>query len=202
MSNTTVRIANCLERLASGDERAREDLIAHALRRLRVLTERMFRDYPRLHRWEQADDVFQQAMLRLDRALRAVTPRTTVEFLGLASLQIRRELSDLVRRHFGPEGIGANHASVLPMTDGIAQLDPIDSTHDPDQLRFWSEFHEAVDLLPDAERQVFELLWYHELTHAEAAEVLGIELRQLRKLWQEARLRLREALVDYLPGGE
>lgn len=83
---------------------ANEKLIAHAWQRLLVLTRKMLHHYPRLRRWEQTEDVFQTAALKLYQAMRDVRPKTTAEFFGLAALQIRRTLIDLARHHFGPEG--------------------------------------------------------------------------------------------------
>jgi RNA polymerase sigma-70 factor (ECF subfamily) len=61
---------------------------------------------------------------------------------------------------------------------------------------FWTEFHEAVEALPDKERQVFELLWYQEMTQAEAATVLQIADSTIRRHWLSARRRLGRLLRD------
>ena len=39
-------------------------------------------------------------------------PDSTRAFFGLAAEQMRRELLDLARHYYGPEGEGANHDSV------------------------------------------------------------------------------------------
>ena len=65
-----------------------------ACARLRQLTCAMLKDYPRLKRWEETDDVFQNASLRLYRALGKVRPASVREFFRLAAVQIRRELID------------------------------------------------------------------------------------------------------------
>ena len=53
-------------------EAARSELLSHASQRLECLTRKMLRDYPGVHRWEQTDDVLQNASLRLYRALSEV----------------------------------------------------------------------------------------------------------------------------------
>ena len=68
------RIHMWLERLHAGDEGGLNELIIYFERRLRYLTEKMIRDYPLVHSCEQTDDVFQNAVLRLSRALKAVSP--------------------------------------------------------------------------------------------------------------------------------
>src|SRR5271169_220723 len=108
--STQIRL--CIDRLRSGDRSARDELLGHASERLMRLTRKMLRDFPGVHRWEQTDDVLQNASLRLCRALGAVQPATAADFFRLAATQIRRELFDLARRYKGAQGHGANHASV------------------------------------------------------------------------------------------
>src|SRR3954451_23981790 len=113
----TARLQQCLERLQAGDEKARAELLAGACDRLGRLTQAMLRDYRRVRRWEQTDDVLQSALLRLHRALETVRPASLREFYPLGALQIRRELIDLARHHYGPESPGAHHESVGPGPD-------------------------------------------------------------------------------------
>src|SRR6202034_2532417 len=101
---TTV-IQGWLNQFNAGDESAREALFASALGRLSRLARKMLKGFPGVARWEQSDDVLQNALLRLDRSLRAVSPRTAKDFFGLAATQIRRELIDLARHYGGPEGL-------------------------------------------------------------------------------------------------
>src|SRR5882672_10948938 len=108
----------CLERMQDGDLGAREELLRHVRGRLERLTRKMLQDYPRVKRYEQTDDVLQSAILRLLAALRDVRPASTRDFFGLASLQIRRELLDLAKHYYGPEGEGAHHASLPPDRSG------------------------------------------------------------------------------------
>ena len=65
------------------------------------------------------------------------------------------------------------------------------------ELRQWAHFHDSVDALPEVEREVFELIWYHELSRAEAAGLLAAPVEEIRRLWRSARLQLHELL-----GGE
>lgn len=192
------RIRLWIERLAEGDDQACSDLINHTAERVAALTRRMFKDFARLGRWEQTEDICQNASMRLWNALKTTRPTTPVEFHRLAALQIRRELIDQVRRHFGPEGIGANHASNAPADSSgstpVEAYEAPQSTYDPVKLSSWAEFHEKVDLLPDDERSAFDLIWYQGLTQAEAAEVLGISERTLKRRWLAARLSLGHAL--------
>ncbi len=140
------------------------------------------------------------ALIRLERAIRTVTPSTAKDFFGLASAQIRRELIDLARHYYGPSGLGANHA-IKGGGDETTELSPpAESTYEPSRLAIWTEFHSQIEGLPDSDRELFDLLWYQGLTQAEAAAVVGASERTVNKRWIAARLRLRDALGGQLPG--
>jgi hypothetical protein len=116
MATTTLRqqIQGHLDAWRQGGPRsgqALDALMTVALVRLRPLAQRMLRDFAGVRRWEQADDVAQNAALRLLRAVEQARPETARGFLALAALQVRRELLDLARHYSGPLGLGAHHAS-------------------------------------------------------------------------------------------
>lgn len=202
-SNQSVQIQGWIERLQAGDLTARDELIKSACARLTRLTRKMLRSYPRVKRWEQTDDVFQNSVLRLYRALAEVTPQTVGDFFRLAALNIRRELLDLAKHYYGPRGHGAKHGTSPPRTASDSKAVPAhdkqDTTREPGRLAAWSDFHEQIDALPDDEREVFDLLWYQGLTQAEAADILQVTERTIKRRWQAARLRLHEALHGEMP---
>lgn len=191
----TTRLNGWLADLRRGDVTARNEVVAHACDRLRTLTARMLRSFKRVRRWAETDDVLQNALLRLHRALVEVQPETPRQFYALAAQQIRRELLDLARQQYGPEGIGTNYDT----DSGIAaekQSTPADEPHDLDG---WTRFHEQVEKLADDQREVFDLLWYEGLTQPEAATVLGVSLKTVKRRWQDARLFLFEAMKGEPP---
>jgi RNA polymerase sigma-70 factor (ECF subfamily) len=197
------QIQSCIDRMRSGDAAARDELLARTSERLTRLTRKMLRDFPGVHRWEQTDDVLQNAVMRLCRALGEVQPPTVAEFFRLAAAQIRRELLDLARRYSGAHGLGAHHASVAGAAKAPVDLggpNPTDTTYDPNHLAAWSDFHSEVDALPVEEREAFDLLFYQGLSQAEAAVVLGISERTIKRRWQAARLRLVQTLGSQMPG--
>src|SRR5262245_10687090 len=112
VGSTTTQLGNLITRMQAGDELARKELVALSCERLRRLTRRLLRDFSRLQRWEQEDDVAQNAAMRLLRSLEVVTPQSVAGYFTLAAREIRRELIDLSRHHYGPEGAGAGHASI------------------------------------------------------------------------------------------
>jgi RNA polymerase sigma-70 factor (ECF subfamily) len=162
-------------------------LIDRTCARLKALASRMLRQYPVVARWEQTDDVLQNALVRLCRALTAAPPRSARHFYHLAELQLRRELLDLADRYRGAHGVGANHHT--DPTGGAVGGHP-DPGGGPQTLAEWAEFHRLVERLPAEEREVFGLLWYQQLTQDEAAAVLGVSARTVKRLWQAARLDL------------
>lgn len=199
MSETELQ--NLIDRMGGGDENARDALLDRAGERLVKLTRKMLNGYPGLRRWEQTDDVCQNAMWRLYRSLQDVKPTSVRHFFNLAALQIRRELLDLARSHFGPHGEGANHH-----TDGQAADDEGGSisrtSHEPSSVEQWADFHQAVERLPVDEKEVFGLLWYDGLSKEEASQALGISLRTLKRRWQSARVILFQAMGGKSPFNE
>ena len=57
------------------------------------------------------------------------------------------------------------------------------------QLAEWSAFHQQAGSLPEELGSVFDLIFYQGLSQAEAAEVLGISVKTIKRRWQKARLR-------------
>jgi RNA polymerase sigma-70 factor (ECF subfamily) len=197
---STSQLQVWINRMNAGEALARDELINRACERLRRLTRKMFHDFGRLKPWEEPEDVLQNAVLRLLRALQVAPPASVGEFFRLAAVQIRRELIDLARHYYGPEGPGPRQATPVEQDgSGSTPPPPFDkpcSTNEPSRLAMWSEFHAQVEALPQDERDVFYLLWYQGLTQAEAAAVLDISLRTVRRRWLAARVGLGAALKD------
>ena len=191
MATTTNVIRQCLLRLQAGDAKAREELIHVSQKRVLIIARHEFRRFPRLRAWEETDDVVQNALLRLHRSLEDVSPASAREFFGLASLQIRRTLIDLTRHYFGPEGLATKQAHAPGNAPSTSWLEAAIPTGEPQSLEDWVDFHELVAALPEPEREVVDLLWYQGLTQAEAAEVLGISERSVRRQWFSIRERLQ-----------
>jgi RNA polymerase sigma-70 factor (ECF subfamily) len=186
----TTDLHDILGRVAARDRAARDELVRRTVGNLERLARKMMAAYPGVRRWEQTDDVLQNALVRLFRALEHVTPEDTRQFFGLAAEQIRRELIDLARHYYGPQGLGANHASwpgSSPAPDAAAP--------GPDTLTDWQSFHQAIAVLPAGDREVFDLLYYQGLSQAEAARLLGLTVAAVQQRWQRARLRLHNRLT-------
>jgi hypothetical protein len=105
-ADSTTQLQGLIDRMAAGDESARDELIGRAYQRLRRLAHRMLQGFPRLRRFEDTTDILNDTWPRLAQALKAVPPASVAEFFRLASRQMRWELLDLVQRYCGPEGPG------------------------------------------------------------------------------------------------
>ncbi len=206
---TTGNLTELLEKANAGADAGADDCYSEVINRfsdrLMRLTRTMMKDYSRLRRWEQSDDIFQSAVLRLHRSLPKVRPASTRDFLGLASTQIRRTLLDLARHYYGPEGKGTFHhtdnvrpdAQVPSAVAGAAdQRSP-----KPETLQEWTEFHEAVENLEEEQREVFHLIWYAGLEQAEVARVIGCSLPTVQRRWYAAQIALFRILREK-PGAD
>jgi RNA polymerase sigma-70 factor (ECF subfamily) len=199
------QFTNLLERIRAGDDDARGTVIEHTTERLRALARRMLHTNP-LRRWEQTDDLLQQTLVRLDRHLNGSQATSTAAFLSLAALEMRHALIDLVRHYFGPHGLGTHYdtATIRPCDRIATHPEPSDPEPTPSQQALlaerWEQLYRAVGDLPEDKRSVVDLIWFHDLTHAEAAVLLGVSEKTVARRWREARVALFDALSGDLPG--
>ncbi len=194
-------VADCLRDLANGDDAARGRIIELCSERLRILAHRMLNRFPAVRRWEETDDVFQNAALRLFRCLGEVSIESPREVLALAATQIHRELIDMARRHAGPMAFGSNHATgIQPLEDHSNIRHPAD-TKSPSETHLdrWTLFHEAIQQLPETEREVFQLVWYLDADQQTIADLLGCSVRTVKNRWRAAREQVKEALGGDAP---
>ena len=198
----TTQLQALLDLAAEGDNDAYGELIARASDRLLKLTRKMLRNYPHLRRWEQTDDVFQNAAMRLYRSLQRLKPDSVRSFMGLATLEIRRSMIDLIRHHFGPEGAAGKHRSDVfgdSTGDGGVIKNITAQNCEPESLESWEQFHETVDQLPEQEREIFQLVWYGGLQQQEIASLLGVSVPTIQRRLYRARRFIRSVLRDQQP---
>ena len=197
---TTVVVQRCLDALAG--EAPAEPIIRHLLdgsvRRLQHLCAALlYRNYARLTRPPlnlQTDELLGAVVERLLKALREVRPQTARQFLALAGQHMRWELNDLARR------LDKQPARV-ELCDAMAAA--------PASTRSGLTPHarrllEAIEGLPEDEREVFDLVGIQGLTQGEAAEVVGVSEKTVQRRLNRARVLLAERLADlcpHTPGG-
>lgn len=192
---TTAVVQHYLDALA-GDTPADpviRALLDRAVGRLELLCANMlYRSYPRLTRPPlrlDPDEVVGAVVERLIKAMGTVRPRTVREFFGLANQHMRWELNDLARRlDQRPGGV--------ELRDEIMPSPPCsDSVLTPDARRIL----DAIDGLPEDEREAFNLVRIHGLTQPEAAEVLGVAVKTVQRRLNRSLVLLAEQLEDLRP---
>ena len=200
------RLAACLERLTAGDQiarqKARDDLTAIACERMRGIAHRMLRTFPRVRRWDETGDVVQNAALRLYKSLGKVVPEDARGFIGLAAVQVRRELLDLAKKHAGPESYAASHETNYQRLNGElkAKVDDAAERGEPaDKLERWSRLHAAAAELPEEEGEVFHMCWYLGLKQEEIAKLLDCSIRTIKRRWEAAKERMAAAMPEGKP---
>jgi RNA polymerase sigma-70 factor (ECF subfamily) len=169
-------------------------LLGRAVLRLQRLCATMLHhDYPRLTYPPlnlQTDELLSAVVERLLKALREVRPRTVREFFALAGQHLRWELNDLARRLDNqPAAVELREGQVpAPASSG--------SGLSPNGRRML----EAIDSLPDDEREAFDLVRIQGLTFAEAAELLVVAPRTVQRRLDRGLRLLTERLGDLGPG--
>jgi RNA polymerase sigma factor (sigma-70 family) len=202
---TTQFVRVWLLQLANGDPKARDALLTHTRERLASVVRRQLRLKPGLAAVADVDDLLADAYVRLiehwDRIvlLDGATIREPSAFFARATVVIKNVIADACRRYFGRTGQRPRVASLdaAARTDSDAPgIDPGSETLDPAALAEYTEFHQAVDALSPEAKAVFELRWYHGLTHEEVSAALNISFDASRRRWVEARLQLKKAIPN------
>ena len=203
MSSTigdTTRLRGWADRLRNRDDSALNELLIHFEDQLVRLARRMLKGFPDVRDVEQTGDVLQKAARQArGRAPASCNSREFAPFLPVGGTPNTTRVNRPCGLLWQSCEIGVGSASVSTM--GICGSNTlIDQTDGPSQLAEWTEFHEKVKLLPDDERQVFELVYYGGLSQSVTAEIIGVHPRTVRKRWHGAQLDLYEALGGQLPG--
>ena len=176
------------------DRRAGRPGPAHrAVRRLHQLCASvLYGGYPRLTRPPlnlNADEMLSAVVERLLKALREARPATVRRFFALAGQHTRWELNDLARRLDTQPRAG----NVL---DTVPALPDSGSGLSPDGRRIL----DGIDALPADERESFDLVRVQGLTQVEAAEVLGVAPRTVKRRLDRGLRLLTERLGALHPG--
>jgi RNA polymerase sigma-70 factor (ECF subfamily) len=194
---TTAVVQQYLDEL-DGDSSAEpvvRALLDRAVRRLhRLCAALLHRSYPRLTRPPlnlHAEELLGAVVERLLKALRQARPGTARQFFALACQHMRWELNDLARRL--DEQLPApdvDHGLVPAHADSSSALSPVAR-----------RMIAAIDALPDAERETFDLVRIQGMTQAEAADVLGVSAMTVKRRLKSGLQQLADALADLDPQG-
>jgi RNA polymerase sigma-70 factor (ECF subfamily) len=195
---TTAAIQEYLDQLAGlrGDSAAEpvvRALLGRSADRLHLLcASLLYRSYPRLTRPPvnlQATEMLSAVVERMLKALREARPGNVRQFFSIASRHMRWELNDVARR------LDERSRAVMLRDDVAQQPESTGSPIGPNALRML----EAIENLPEEEREVFDLLRIQGMSQPEAAEVLGVSVRTVQRRLSNSVLLLAEKLADLCP---
>jgi RNA polymerase sigma factor (sigma-70 family) len=197
-AHTTAAIQHYLDNLGglSGDSPAEpvvRELVARSVDRLHLLCATMLhRSYPRLTHPPlnlQSEEMLSAVVERLLKAMREVRPGTVRQFFALANRHMRWELNDLARRL-------DDQTAALGMRDEfVPALESSGSEISPVARRML----EAIETLPEEERDVFDLVRIQGMTQTEAAALLDVSAKTVQRRLNRSLLLLTEKLGDLSP---
>lgn len=196
--HTTLAVQHYLEELAQMEGDAAVDpivreLIARSVARLQLLCgSLLFRSYPRLLSPPlslQTEELLSAVVDRLLRAIREVRPKTVRQFFALANKHIRWELNDLARQLDG-------QSAALQLQEGlVASPETSGSQLSSNALRIL----QAIEELPEAERETFSLVRVQGMSHFEAAELVGVSTKTIQRRLNRSLMLLSAKLSDLDP---
>jgi RNA polymerase sigma factor (sigma-70 family) len=189
--NNTAELQTLLDRLRQGDKQARRQFLDQVCARLRRLAGKILSgSFPDVQRQHEVDSVVHDTWLRLMQALDKADPPTVADFFRLAAHKIRQVLLDMAEKQRRTE----RRETLLSAGDSQrAPTDPGTHTYDGAHLALWTELHNQVGCLDEAERTVFEMHYYLGLPQAEIARVLDMHPRNVSHLWVAATENLADA---------
>ncbi len=197
-SETTGAVQRYLDQLAEvhGDSPVGpivSGLLARSAERLHWLcASLLYRSYPRLTRPPyslQTEEVLSAVVARLLKALREARPRTVRQFFAMTNQHMRWEMNDLARRLDEQTPTVEIDDAALPSAQSSG------SQLNPNARRIL----EAIENLPENEREVFSLVRIQGLTHSEVADVIGISTKTVQRRLNSGLLLLAEKLADLRP---
>ncbi len=169
-------------------------LLARSVGRLQMLCASLLhQSYPRLTRPPlnlQADELLSAVVERLLKALEKARPQNVRQFFALANQHTRWELNDLARRL-------DKKASDVQLLDSLAVAPESSGSELSQNAR---RMLEAIETLPEVEKEVFSLVRIQGMAQTEAAGVMGVSLKTIQRRLDHSLLLLTETLSDLQPG--
>ena len=192
-SDPSTVLQGLLARLAAGDQAARQELIGCAYERLRCLARVILNEnFPRLKAAPAAletTDVADEAALGMYQVLAEIQPAAPRDFFRLAAQRIRWLLLDRAKQ------VDRARRKLLDSPAPGAADRPLED----DAPGAFEALYLQIEALPDKEREVVDLLYFHGLDQSETAAILGVTERSVRRYWTAARLKLLATMPNPLP---
>ena len=192
--NTTAAVQNYLNELVgnanSTANHVIRELLGRAAKRLEFLCATMLhQDYPRLIGSPlnlQSDELLGALVERLMKAMRKIRPPTVRQFFGLANRHIRWELNDLARRLEERKAIDRLTGDHVPAPESSGSELSLNARR----------MLEAIEGLPDDQREVFSLVRIQGMSQTEVAALLGVSAKTIKRRLDRSLILLASALAD------
>jgi RNA polymerase sigma-70 factor (ECF subfamily) len=152
----------------------------------------LYRSYPRLTRPPlnlQVEEMLSAVVERLLKALREARPATVRQFFALANRHMRWELNDIARRF-------DNRGAAVELDEGLV---PAPASSESGLTSDCRRMLDAIEALPDGEREAFDLVRVQGLTQVEAAKVLGVSVMTVNRRLNRGLQLLAAKLSDLCP---
>lgn len=185
---STKRTHNLVQRLLRGESSSYEDIVSWYAEDILRLCFYLLRDK------QEAEDVLQEALLRLVRLARDKKIKTNNGSIkGLLSTIARNLCIDRLRK------ARAFHAVPINSEEGeiVISLEPLPDSI-VDSNRFEEAFSIAIDQLNKTQRVVFVLVELEQTPYAEIAKNLEISVDAVRQHFYRARQQLTQILKPYV----
>jgi len=195
---TTAVVQGYLDELAGGRpaEPVIRALLERAVHRLHELCAALLhRSYPRLTRPPlnlQVEEMLGAVVERLLKALREIRPGTVRQFFALASQHMRWELNEMARRL-------DEQPAAAELREGLV---PAPASSDSQLTADVRRMLEAIERLPEGEREAFELVRIQGMSQAEAGRVLGVSVATVNRRLSRGLQLLAAELGDLYPDDE
>jgi RNA polymerase sigma factor (sigma-70 family) len=196
LSNHSTTLRYWLGKHNAGDPAAMSELLRFSQDRILAHIRHQFKAFNRLARYVDTEDVLVDVQFKVSQTFRAEPFTDLMHFLRLTARMARNQMVDLTRRYFGPQGAGTQeiHGLNAPASDPsvACHSEPRAADEPPDARALRTEMNDVIAGLPQDHRDLFDLLYYNQLSRADAAEALGVSLSTLDRRWIAA----REAFLD------
>jgi len=123
------------------------------------------------------------------KALRKTRPQSVRQFFAMANQHIRWELNDLAQR-LDEKG---------PVAEFVEGHFPAPFSSDSGISLDGRRMLEAIENLPDEEREVFSLIRIQGMTQVEAAEIASVSSKTIQRRLNRSLILLSKTLADLRP---
>jgi RNA polymerase sigma-70 factor (ECF subfamily) len=201
-------INGLLRQVAAGDQAVWGDLLERHRPRLRRMVE--LRLDPRLQGRLDASDVIQEAYLTASAQVADYLKKPSIPFFLWLRLVTGQKLVELHRHHLRTKARNAQrqvslHRGAWPAaSSAVLASKLIGREPSPSKVARETEQHrwlqKALERMDPLDREVVALRHFEQLTNAETAEVLGLDVSAASKRYVRALQRLKE-ILSAMPGG-